>query len=153
MYDDNHDSESLVRCGGGCTEVMDVSEMADHYVECISQRIKQRKMKRNRRPKQCNECGKMCNDRNAFIRHAESHIKERNFHCDKCPERFKTNRHLQGHIRKIHEGIYVSQKCNTCGAVFSNWSALVKHEYDAHNIGELKLCTLCGFRDGLICQV
>ena len=144
MYDDNHDSNPLVRCGGGCRNFFDVSEMADHYVECISRRIKQRNALR-KKPKQCTECGKMCNDRKALDLHAESHIKERNFHCDKCPKRFKTDRTLQKHIRKMHEGIFVPQTCTTCGAVFRAKITLVKHEYEAHSIGELKLCTLCGF--------
>ena len=143
MYDHNHDSNPLVRCGGGCRKIMDVSEMADHYVECISRRIKQRKFVKNK-PKQCMECGKMCT-RATLPHHLETHIKEKNVHCDKCPKRFKTNRLLQIHIRNIHEGIFVPQTCATCGAVFRTKNALAKHEYDAHNIGELKLCTLCGF--------
>merc|ERR1711974_468427 len=60
-------------------------------------------------------------------------------------KRFKTDRTLQKHIRKMHEGIFVPQTCTTCGAVFGAKLTLVKHEYEAHSIGELKLCTLCGF--------
>ena len=158
MYNANHDKNPLVRCGsgfggigkygikGGCRRRMDIEFLSDHYVKCVAKKI-QKKERFKKEMRSCEVCGKVCKGRESYRLHSLRHTsKERNFQCDKCPKKFKTNADVQNHIKRAHEHIYEPQHCPTCGETFKFHSSLAKHQYDVHGIGELKLCPHCGFK-------
>ena len=48
--------------------------------------------------------------------------------------------------KRVHEGKIVKVNCTICEETFKDYHSLQRHQYKAHGIGDLKLCTQCGFK-------
>ncbi|TRY69022.1 hypothetical protein TCAL_03812 [Tigriopus californicus] len=120
----------------------------------------------------CEECGRICPNRGAYLQHKETHNKTKDFICSHCGKGFKNDRYLQSHISYTHMGktwvcdfcgkvfkqpsswrLHKAQKhstvpprrphCEHCGKTFMSNTTLKFHQAVVHQIGEYFQCTQC----------
>lgn len=79
----------------------------------------------------CEECGRICPNRGAYLQHKETHNKTKDFICSHCGKGFKNDRYLQSHISYTHMG--KTWVCDFCGKVFKQPSSWRLHKAQKHS--------------------
>ncbi len=93
------------------------------------------------RPYLCPTCGKTFRNPRAREVHERSHNDDRRYPCSYCEKRFFTNGQ-----RKVHERIHTGEKpfgCTVCGKLFSAKHQLVTHSH-IHTGARPHKCMYCG---------
>lgn len=80
----------------------------------------------------CGTCGERFCDRQKYMKHSELHSNERNYECNICNKKYKTNNHLKEHLRVHNEKF----KCSYCDKEYTYERTLRKHMNNKHNDDE-----------------
>uniref|UniRef100_A0A182JPZ2 C2H2-type domain-containing protein n=1 Tax=Anopheles christyi TaxID=43041 RepID=A0A182JPZ2_9DIPT len=91
---------------------------------------------------ECDQCGAVFTSTKLLKQHQESHNLERNFHCGECGRSFKTQHHLNRHIKAVHTDDARFQ-CEHCDASYSRRDKLRMHVEKAHAIQTYFVCDIC----------
>ena len=97
----------------------------------------------------CEECGAKFSTETLLGSHKLSHLTDPNefeHSCSICPRKFKTKRHLLGHIRTHSEAKPFS--CGDCEMAFKAKTALRRHKSVVHEGIRPYACRLCSFKAG-----
>lgn len=97
-----------------------------------------------KQPLVCSICGKQVLTKSGIQRHMAAHEKDFAFHCDRCGEKFQSQKYLNVHLAKEH-GIGKSYKCSKCDKVFYLRCTFVRHE-KVHEQIRPHICQFCGNR-------
>ena len=153
--EDVHRGEALNAVCPQCKKERPVSDIENHYKECVVEWKRQLK----KRPKCCETCGKVVRERH-YRNHVRKHLREQAekgdtsidtanlyFHCDKCERKFTQKNALRLHVLQFHDESY-KLPCPSCGLVFDTKTKLNEHERAAHSTDEKYQCKVCGKRYG-----
>uniref|UniRef100_A0A182PHG0 C2H2-type domain-containing protein n=1 Tax=Anopheles epiroticus TaxID=199890 RepID=A0A182PHG0_9DIPT len=91
---------------------------------------------------ECGECGAVFTSKKLLKQHLESHTEERNFHCKDCERSFKTQHHLNRHIRAVHTEV-TRFHCEHCDVSYSRRDKLRMHVEKVHEIQTYFVCDIC----------
>jgi uncharacterized C2H2 Zn-finger protein len=71
-----------------------------------------------------------------FRNEAKIEARTKEFKCDKCTVKYRSQKGLREHKLQVHEGIVKprSDPCSQCGKTFKDFSKLRRHMKDVHNI-------------------
>lgn len=96
----------------------------------------------------CNMCGKSFSSRNNLSKHHKTvHLKEKNFQCHVCENRYDSSYRLKIHLNR-HQGIR-QFVCKFCNNRFMTTSALERHKKTMHSdTPRVHVCSICskGFK-------
>ena len=88
-------------------------------------------------------CGKTYGSLPSLHYHKSSLHLKRRFACHLCDATYHQRTALNGHIKKVHEGIFERKPCQICGRDFAGNSALKKHLESTHGSRKFP-CATCG---------
>ncbi|XP_056652633.1 zinc finger protein 501-like [Monodelphis domestica] len=108
-----------------------ISELGSHQI-CHSG---------EKKPYECNQCGKAFTVSANLSRHQRIHTGEKPYECKQCGKTFTRKCHLARHFR-IHTG-EKPYECNQCGKAFPRRSRLAAHQR-IHTGEKPYECTQCG---------
>lgn len=95
-----------------------------------------------RRDFTCNYCSKAFYNQRILSKHIFATHTEKNFECDVCKSRFKTNKGLIYHKQIMHENLEKAFECKECGKTFYRKTQLNMH-VKVH-YGKMYKCDECG---------
>ena len=76
------------------------------------------------------------------VKVVEEKIIERNFECQECGKKLKSQRVVDQHFRQFHQPWTHNQFCHLCSYSTFERARLTKHMGEKHNMGQFK-CTHC----------
>jgi KRAB domain-containing zinc finger protein len=96
----------------------------------------------------CEYCGKTYSSEGVLKNHIRRvHLKEQDFVCDKCEQKFATKDELRKHMAAKHELDRQSFVCDACGKAYSSVSKLKNHiAYEHQNKEKPFACDICQSR-------
>ena len=148
-----------------CKDRCSVSDIENHYKECISRKVSQKaEYKKDQKEKEkcvCETCGKFFKYKQQYKNHLKNHLRDQAakgeiemddkslYHfCDKCSNKYTTVSALYSHIRQVHDKI--TYPCSQCTMVLDTERKLTFHHNIAHSTDKDFECKHCGKRFGYV---
>jgi KRAB domain-containing zinc finger protein len=96
----------------------------------------------------CEYCGNTYSSEGVLKHHIKRvHLKELNFLCDKCEQKFSSKADLKKHVLARHEPERQGYVCDACGKAYASASNLRNHiAYEHHNKEKPFACDICSSR-------
>lgn len=92
----------------------------------------------------CDICGKTIKSKTSLKTHFVTHQTQKNFQCNICFFKFKTDKRLKQHIQRLNhiDTAKIEFKCSMCPEIFSTKNALNGH-FKIHFDGKHYTCHIC----------
>uniref|UniRef100_A0A1I8M9U5 Zinc-finger double domain protein n=1 Tax=Musca domestica TaxID=7370 RepID=A0A1I8M9U5_MUSDO len=107
-----------------------------------SNRRRKNKKQVNKKPIECEFCGRVFDKEYKYRTHLQIHSEEKSHLCPECGKGFKTNASLTVHMKR-HKG-EKNVQCPQCPRRFIDTSGLHGHMY-VHKDNKAFVCDICGF--------
>lgn len=88
----------------------------------------------------CSFCGKMERSAASLEIHMKFHLKQKDWHCDKCDKQYYTKADLKTHVLAVHDK--VTYPCKVCGVILKSKITFARHKR-IHDVSLQKTCSFC----------
>ncbi|GAB0094318.1 zinc finger protein 2 homolog [Sergentomyia squamirostris] len=102
-----------------------------------------RKRNRNKQEYACNQCDKVCTNRQGFLLHMDKHNDVARYDCDQCDKKFRHWQSRRTHIYRVHLKKPFCA-CPHCGKTFYQIKYMKTHIQEYHSNFSGYQCEKCG---------